>query len=88
MEAGSNIDDIATAYFVMNLEESALKGISTIAMTNQRICFSYNHNDLEKNVLISLQLKEKMYIYLSKKQLNRYNVKFQPVFYNIVKVVD
>lgn len=87
VEAGLKTINTPTAYFVMDVSDDEFSKVSSIAMKNNRICFSYNYKDIESNSLISLQLKEKMYIYLSKQQLNRYDIRFQSVFYNIVKVV-
>lgn len=88
VDVETTVDDLPTAYIVMNVESDMAVKVASIASANQRICFSYNHNDLGNNSLISLQLKEKVYIYLNKNKLNEYGIKFQPVFYNIVKVVE
>ena len=76
------------ARFLRVLEPDLALKVASIASGNQRICFSYNHNDLDNGSLISLQLKEKVYIYLNKNKLNEYDIKFKPVFYNIVKLVE
>ena len=80
--------EVATAYLLLNVESDTANRSAAQAMSNQRICFSYNYKDLEDTSLISLQLKEKAYIYLSKRRLSEYDIKFQSVFYNIVKVVE
>ena len=90
-EAGSGIannDVLPTAYLVLTVSNALLNNIMTVASENKRIFFSYNHNDLKDYSLISLLLKEKVYIYLNKKQLADYGIKFQPVFYKIVKVQE
>ena len=88
VDVESVADDLPTAYIVMNVETNLALKIASIASANQRICFSYDHSDLNNDSLISLQLKEKVYIYLNKNKLNAYGVKFKPVFYNIVKLVE
>lgn len=90
-EAGSNVvfgDVIPTAYLVLTVSDVLLNNIMAVASENQRIFFSYNHRDMKRYSLISLLLKEKVYIYLNKKQLSGYGIKFQPVFYKIVKVQE
>ena len=88
VDVDSVADDLPTAYIVMNVESNLAVKVASIASENKRICFSYNHNDLDNDSLISLQLKEKVYIYLNKNKLNEYDIKFKPVFYNIVKLVE
>ena len=80
--------EVATAYLLLNVESDTASRSATQAVNNQRICFSYNYKDLDNTSLISLQMKEKVYIYLSKKRLSEYDIRFQSVFYNIVKVVE
>ena len=86
--ASSKDHKLATAYYLLNVGASALSDITDLASKNKRIAFSYNHKQLENDALISLQLREKVYIYLSKKQLSKYDIRFQSVFYNIVKVIE
>lgn len=86
--ASSKQQELATAYYLLNVDATALSDITDIARKNKRIAFSYNHNYLENDALISLQLRERVYIYLSKKQLSEYDIRFQSVFYNIVKVIE
>ena len=88
IDASKIVDEVPTAFYLLNLNADIKKTISQIAIKNKRISFSYDHKDLTNDALISLQLKEKVYIYLSKKQLNAYDIRFQSVFYNIVKVVE
>ena len=43
---------------------------------------------VEFAVLVSLLMKEKTYIYLNKRAVNRYAIRFMPAFYKIVRVQE
>lgn len=78
--------DTSSAYYFLDLSNNKKESIIAHAVLNNRICFSYDYKDFDKNTLISLFLKEKTYIYLNKSVLSDYNIKFIPIFYNIAKV--
>jgi len=81
-------ENIATAYYLMQGEPDVHKSITSHAGKNRRVCFSYNYKDFENNALISLLIKEKTYIYLNKSAVHAYDIKFNPMFYKIVKVLE
>ena len=78
----------AAAYYVFDASSAKKKEIVSHATKTQRICFGYNYKDFEENVLISLFVKEKTYIYLNKSALYEYKIKFTPIFYRIAKVIE
>ncbi|MEJ2213703.1 MAG: hypothetical protein P8Y20_06505, partial [Gammaproteobacteria bacterium] len=62
--------------------------VTQYASKHNRVAFSYDYKDIKNNFLISLFVKEKTYIYLNKKALVDYDIKFLPLFYKIVKVLE
>jgi len=89
----SNIKDFdgkedAAAYYIFDASSAKMKDVVSHAELTHRICFGYNYKDFDKNVLVSLFLKEKTYIYLNKSALQEYQIKFTPIFYRIAKVVE
>jgi len=76
----------ASAYYIFDAASSEMQKIITYAAQEHRICFGYNYKDFDNNILLSLFVKEKTYIYLNKEALERYDIKFIPIFYKIVKV--
>ena len=83
-----NTKQTSAAYYVFDTRSSDIKKVISHAKDTQRICFGYNYKDFDENILISLFVKEKMYIYLNKSVLQDYDIKFTPIFYKIVKVVE
>jgi len=83
-----NTSTKAGAYYIFDASSTEIKKVISHAKNNKRICFGYNYQDLKANVLISLFVKEKMYIYLSKSALQEYKIKFTPIFYKIAKVLE
>ncbi|MCK9373969.1 MAG: hypothetical protein M0P91_12310 [Sulfuricurvum sp.] len=80
--------DDATAYILLDAADPKKRSVIARAAKNHRICFGYNYKDIENNILISLLMKEKTYIYLNKSALHEYTINFTPVFYRIVKVIE
>lgn len=80
--------DVATAYFIMQGSSKIHEKVTAHAAKNKRVCFSYNYKDFENNALISLLIKEKTYVYLNKSAIHDYDIKFLPLFYKIVKVLE
>ena len=78
----------STAYFIMQGNPDAHEKITSFAARHKRVCFSYNYKDFKNNALISILIKEKTYIYLNKEAIQDYDIKFLPMFYNIVKVLE
>jgi len=79
---------IATAYFLLKGTDDSVKMVSNFAEKNNRVTFSYDYNDFDSNALLSVIMRERTYIYLNKKSVQKYNIKFIPLFYKIVKVVE
>ena len=80
--------EIATAYFLLKGSVESVNKVTSYAESNSRITFSYDYNDFESNALLSVIMKEKTYIYLNKESFQKYGIKFIPLFYKIVKVVE
>lgn len=85
-DIGDDFD--ATAYIVLQSEEEIYQKVVSRATQKNRIVFGYSYADFKYDSLISLLVKEKTYIYLNKVAMHRYDVKFLPVFYKIVKVIE
>ena len=83
-----NQDSHAHAYYIFNANGDKEQKIIKHATHDKSICFGYDYKSFEQDILISLYVKEKTYIYLNKNVLDNYNIKFMPIFYNIVKVVE
>ena len=81
-------DTVADAYFIFNASRDKEQEVIKYASANQKISFGYNYMDFDKDILISLHVKEKTYIYLNKSAISNYDIKFMPIFYNIVKVLE
>jgi len=79
---------ISTSYYIFDASGNKKRNIISQATDNNRICFSYNYKDFSFNTLIGLLLKEKTYIYLNKSVIKDYSIKFVPIFYKIVKVIN
>ena len=79
---------VATAYIAMEAMETPFKKLVSHASDHSRIVFSYNYTDFKYNALISLHVKEKTYIYFNKPAVQLYNIKFMPIFYKIIKVME
>jgi len=83
-----NHEGTVTAYFILKGSSEIHKKITSHAANKKRLVFSYDHKDFESNTLISLLMKEKTYIYLNKSAIHDYDIKFLPLFYKIVKVIE
>lgn len=83
-----SVSDNATAYMFFGVSGSRKRTLIQNAAKRHRICFGYDYKDFNHNVLISLLMKEKTYIYLNKASLHDYEISFIPVFYKIVKVLE
>ena len=78
----------ATAYFILKGSSNIHIKITSHAASMKRLVFSYDYKDFESNTLISILMKEKTYIYLNKSAIHDYDIKFLPLFYKIVKVIE
>lgn len=83
-----NESEPSTAYFLLKSSEAIHKKITTHAATQKRMVFSYDYKDFKNNALVSILMKEKTYIYLNKSAIHDYDIKFLPLFYKIVKVIE
>ena len=79
---------VVTAYFLLKGPEESHAQVTRQAANNNRLVFSYDYKDFNKNSLVSVLMKEKTYIYLNKNAIHDYDIKFMPLFYKIVKVVE
>lgn len=77
-----------TAYIMLRGTRESHNKVTSFAASQQRLVFSYDHKDFENNSLISMLMKEKTYIYLNKPAIHDYDIKFLPLFYKIVKVIE
>ena len=80
--------NVATAYFILKGENKIHNKVTAHAAGRQRLVFSYDYKDFESNSLVSVLMKEKTYIYLNKSAIHDYDIKFLPLFYKIVKVIE
>ncbi len=80
--------DVATAYFILKGARDQRDQVTEFAAKQQRLVFSYDYKDFESNALVSVLMKEKTYIYLNKSAIHDYGIKFLPLFYKIVKVIE
>lgn len=78
--------DAVSAYYMFDASSSEMQKVINHASKEHRICFGYSYKDFDNNILVSLFVKEKTYIYLNKAALDKYDIKFIPIFYKIVKV--
>ncbi len=78
----------STAYFLLKGGESQRNMVTAHAASNKRLVFSYDYKDFQNNALVSVLMKEKTYIYLNKSAIHDYDIKFLPLFYKIVKVIE
>lgn len=78
----------ATAYILMRGSSAAHQKVTRYASGNRRVVFSYDYKDMKNNALVSLLMKEKTYIYLNKAAMPQYDIRFLPLFYKIVKVIE
>jgi len=81
-------ESVVTAYFILKGSSEIHNKITSHAANKKRLVFSYDYKDFESNTLISLLMKEKTYIYLNKSAIHDYDIKFLPLFYKIVKVIE
>jgi len=79
---------LATAYMLIGGESKDHELVTNYAENHHRVAFSYDYEHMQNNVLVSLLVKEKTYIYLNKQALKKYDIRFLPFFYKIVKVVE
>ena len=79
---------VATAYFLLKGTEVLRNKVTAYAAKQKRLAFSYDYKDFESNALVSVLVKEKTYIYLNKAAIHDYDIKFLPLFYKIVKVIE
>jgi len=78
---------LSTAYIVMRGSEMLFKKVADYAASNARILFGYSRTSLDSDALISLQVKEKTYVYVGKNSVKKYGINFMPVFYKVVKIL-
>lgn len=78
----------STAYFLLKGARELRDRVTRYAARNQRLVFCYDYKDFESNALVSVLMKEKTYIYLNKSAIHDYDIKFLPLFYKIVKVIE
>ncbi len=83
---GSKIPSSVTAHILLKGSAAQQQHITAMARQSRQITFAYDYKDFSNQILISLLVKEKTYIYLNKEALSHYGLKFIPVFYKIVKV--
>ena len=80
-----DVNEEVAAYYVFDASLPSMKKVVSHAMDKKCICFGYSYKDFPNNILISLFVKEKTYIYLNRLALHEYEIKFIPIFYKISK---
>ena len=83
-----NESSTSTAYFLLKGADKYHNKVTAHAAKKQRLAFSYDYKDFKTNALVSVLMKEKTYIYLNKSAIHDYDIKFLPLFYKIVKVIE
>lgn len=83
-----DLEVVATAYIVLQGSELLFREVVSHASRHGRIVFSYNYTDFKYGALISMQVKEKTYIYINKSMVQLYSISFLPVFYKIAKIIE
>lgn len=83
-----NFSTVATAYIVLKGDSDYHSSVTDFASKHNRLVFGYDYRDFSNNVLVSVLMKEKTYIYLNKSAIHSYGINFQPLFYKIVKVIE
>ncbi len=78
----------STAYFLLKGAREQRDKVTRYASSQKRLVFCYDYRDFENNALVSVLMKEKTYIYLNKSAIHDYDIKFLPLFYKIVKVIE
>ena len=86
--AAFNPQSTVTANFILKGASELHNTITSHAAMNKRLVFCYDHTDFKSNMLISMLMKEKTYIYLNKSAIHDYDINFLPLFYKIVKVIE
>lgn len=80
-----NVNEEVSAYYIFDASLPSMKNVISHAIDKKCICFGYSYKDFSNNILISLFVKEKTYIYLNRSALHEYKIKFIPIFYKISK---
>ncbi len=83
-----NINDKVTAYYILQGECDSIKKVSSIAQKRSISTFSYDIENFEDGILISLAIYNKSYIYMNKNLVKKYNINFVDTFYQIVRFPD
>lgn len=76
----------ATAYFILNSVDSQMQKVAQIGIDHHLIVYTYDKNNFQNSVLISLAIKDSTIIYLNKKMLKSYKINFVDALYQIVKL--
>ena len=79
---------LATAYIILHGPESSIKKVVNYASGHERIVFGYSLSSFIYDSLVSVYVKEKTYVYLNKLAVQRYGIRFMPVFYKITKIIE
>lgn len=80
--------NVSTAYILLKGAGEQRNKVTRAAVSKKRLVFCYDYQDFENNALVSVLMKEKTYIYLNKSAIHDYDIKFLPLFYKIVKVIE
>jgi len=79
-------DSESTAYYIFDALELFKDAHLVQDNKLQRIHFGYNYKEVNSNILITLMVKEKVYIYLNRDAKNLASIRFNPIFYKIAKL--
>ena len=78
----------ATAFYVLNLSDEALKKVTKIAEQNHIMTFSYDLNNLRKGLLFSISMEQSTTFYVNKDNLHNEKVDFVAPLLQMVKFID
>ncbi len=76
----------STAYYILNSENLQMQKVAQIGIDNNLIVYTYDKQNFQNSILISLAIKDSTIIYLNKKMLKSYKINFVDALYQIVKL--
>ncbi len=76
----------STAYYILNSEDSKMQKVAQIGMDHNLIVYTYDKQNFQNSILISLAIKDSTIIYLNKEMLKNYKINFVDALYQIVKL--
>ncbi len=76
----------STAYYILNSRDDQMQKVAQIGMDHNLIVYTYDKQNFQNSILISLAIKDSTIIYLNKEMLKSYKINFVDALYQIVKL--